>query len=648
MQLSNHTYTNLYPTINYIPLQDYDSMSVGDIRDTLNDKFNSINFHENRINKSLLNLAISNPRHLNEFFSRYSGYVYYKKFQYPVANEYSFRDYFNNEAVNPAIDGGWIVFSCNDAGRCEPTDYLILIFDYTGKLIKPYNYKIRNLQSGLTIYVRKTGLYNNSVVVANHNAELLSEDYTLKVVVIKKKNVTNDLRFVSKTYVDSNVFDTTIDDMNTLTPLLDTNYYAVFKKTLIDNFYRPVHRKKYNTVVTDENMLSFTINEDIETDTTFLFMNTLDYSELNIIFNVNNSNELVITDFSEDYYNYNLINNKIDYTNLISQYTDNGNIKRIPLVTKIGDDYYPIPFKRVYDTYLWVNGLKLTPGVDYFIDYTEPVSSNNSNNIYVDNLTSTSIVIDNLSSTTTIIDGLGGSINNVNDYGDYPPSIVLCEDQNFPIDNYTHIRLVLNQPYHPKNLCAYFDNIHEKGFINFEKDIVSYSAKQANLSFSDGKFVSSDDIEILSSNLLHVKNIDTKRKFEYNFNYLINPDVSTMVDYFNDYESDLDKFIRYSGYNKNIINDYVDFNNLDYTLTDQFYNSLSCSCASTNFSRYVNIEVDRTNTYFTGYVLKVTGLRLNDDIVVLDGYRTNNDDIKIIDSNRVNNNCVLVIDCNER
>lgn len=600
MQLSNHTYTNLYPTINYIPLQDYDSMSDVDIRDTLNERFNAINFHENRINKSLLNLAISNPRHLNEFFSRYSGYVYYKKFQYPVASEYSFRDYFNNEAVDPAINGNWIVFSCNDAGRCEPTDYLILLFDYTGELIKPHNYKIRNLQSGLTIYVRKTDLYNNNIVVANHNAALLSNDYTLKVVVIKKKNVTNDLRFVSKTYTDSNIFNFTNIDMITLSPLVDTNYYTVFKKVPTDEFYRPVHRKNYNVVVTDENKLSFNINEDIVADTEFLFMNTLDYNELNIVLN-----NLNIIDYTEEYFNYELINDKIDYTRIDNSINTNGNLKRIPLVTRLGDLTYPLAFKRVYDTYLWVNGLKLTPGVDYFIDYTD-----------------------------------------VNDI--YPPSIVLCEDQDFPIDNYSHIRLILNQPYHPKNLCAYFDNIHEKGFVDFEKDIVSYSAKQASLCFSDGKFVSSDDIEILSSNLLHIKNIDTRRKFEYNFNYLVNPDVSTIVDYFNDYESDLDKFIRYSGYNKNIIEDYVEFNNLDYTLTDQFYNSLSCSCASTNFSRYVNIEVDRSNTYFTGYVLKVTGLRLNDNLVVLDSNRTNNDDVKIINSNRTNNNCVLIIDCNER
>lgn len=590
---TNYTYTNLYPTINYIPLQDYDLMDETNIRDTLNEKFSSINHQENKINRSLLNIAISNPKYLNEFFSRYSGHVFYKKFQYPIASDYSYRDYFNNEAVHVDINSNWIVFPCNEAGRCEESEYLILIFDYQGKLIAPYNYKIRNLQSGLTLYVRKNDLYTNTIL-ANHNAELLSKDYTLKVVVIKKKNVTENLRYISKPYIGSDTFDFNLIDMNNIKPLIDTNYYSVFKKTLGDIYYRQVHRTKYNTIVTDSKLLSFTINETISNNTDFIFLNTIDYSELNIKTNIDSSNNLTIIDYNSKHFNYDLIQ---------SQYDSLGYVNRIPLVTKIGSNYYPLPFKRVYDIYLWVNGIKLTPGVDYFIDYNDE--------------------------------------DNIN-----PPSIVLCEDQHFPLDNHTHIRIILNQPYHPKNLCAYFDSINNKGVVNFERDVVSYSAFNANLAFSNGRFVSSDQIEVLSNNILAINNLTTNRRFEYNFNYLVNPDVSNLVNYFNNYEPDLNKFIRYSGYSKNIVEDYVEYNNINYTLSDTYINTLACTCASSNFSRYVNIEVDRSNTYISGYVLKVTGLRLNNNVAVFKCKRTRNDEtLKIINCKRTNNDCVLVLDC---
>lgn len=590
---TNYTYTNLYPTINYIPLQDYDLMDETNIRNTLNEKFASINHQENKINRSLLNIAISNPKYLNEFFSRYSGHVFYKKFQYPIASDYSYRDYFNNEAVHVDINSNWIVFPCNEAGRCEESEYLILIFDYQGKLIAPYNYKIRNLQSGLTLYVRKNDLYTNTIL-ANHNAELLSKDYTLKVVVIKKKNVTENLRYISKPYIGSDTFDFNLIDMNNIKPLIDTNYYSVFKKTLGDIYYRQVHRTKYNTIVTDSKLLSFTINETISNNTDFIFLNTIDYSELNIKTNIDSSNNLTIIDYNSKHFNYDLIQ---------SQYDSLGYVNRIPLVTKIGSNYYPLPFKRVYDIYLWVNGIKLTPGVDYFIDYNDE--------------------------------------DNIN-----PPSIVLCEDQHFPLDNHTHIRIILNQPYHPKNLCAYFDSINNKGVVNFERDVVSYSAFNANLAFSNGRFVSSDQIEVLSNNILAINNLTTNRRFEYNFNYLVNPDVSNLVNYFNNYEPDLNKFIRYSGYSKNIVEDYVEYNNINYTLSDTYINTLACTCASSNFSRYVNIEVDRSNTYISGYVLKVTGLRLNNNVAVFKCKRTRNDEtLKIINCKRTNNDCVLVLDC---
>lgn len=505
---TNYTFTNLYPTINYIPLQDYDLMDEANIRDSLNSKLASINFQENKINKSLLNIAISNPKYLNEFFSRYSGHVFYKKFQYPIASDYSYRDYFNNEGVHVDINSNWIVFPCNEAGRCEETDYVILIFDYEGKLIAPYNYKIRNLQSGLTIYVRKNDLYTNDIL-ANHNSELLSENYTLKVVVIKKKNVTNNVRYVSKTYSASSVFDFNNSDMNTISPLIDTNYYSVFKKITGDNYYRQVHRTQYNTIVTDNNLLSFNITESISPSTEFLFYNTIDYSELNIETNIA-ATVLTITDLGSKHFNYDLLQ---------AQYDDVGYVNRIPLVTKVGLDYLPLPFKRVYDIYLWVNGIKLTPGVDFFIDFND--------------------------------------VNNIN-----PPSIVLCEDKHFPLEDHCHIRIILNQPYHPKNVFAYFDSIGEKGTVFFEKDIISYSAKNANLSFSNGKFVSSDQIEVLSSNILAIRGLTTNRRFEYNFNYLVTPDVSSVVDYFNDYETELDKFIRYSGYDSKIIDDYIAYHSL--------------------------------------------------------------------------------------
>lgn len=626
---TNYTYTNLYPTINYIPLQDYDLMDEVNIRDSLNSKLFSINHQENRINRSLLNIAISNPKYLNEFFSRYSGYVYYKKFQYPIASDYSYRDYFNNEAVHVDINSNWIVFSCNEAGRCEEDQYLVLIFDYEGKLVAPYNYKIRNLQSGLTVYVRKNDLYTDSVL-ANYNSELLSENYTLKVLVIKKKNVTENLRYVEKsittsavTYLDNlssnniyldnlssnniyldnltglsssiiNNIDLSNNEMNTILPLIDINYYTIFKKISGDIYYRQLHRSDYNTIVTDNNRLSFNILEDILNDTNYIIMNTIDYSELNIVTNID-AGILSIIDQGSKHFNHDLIQ---------SQFDDVGYVNRIPLVTKIGSKYMPLAFKRVYDIYMWVNGIKLTPGVDFFIDFND---DNNTN----------------------------------------PPSIVLCEDQQFPLDNNTHIRIILNQPYHPKNLCAYFDNINDKGSVDFERDIVSYSVNGANLAFSNGRFVSSDQIEVLNNSLLMINNLTTNRRFEYNFNYLVNPDVSNLVDYFNNYESDLNRFIRYSGYSGSIINDYITYNNVIYTLSDTYINGLACTCASSNFSRFVNIEVDRSNIYNNGYVLLVTGLRLNNNIATFDCRRlTPNNNLKYINCTRQNNDCVLVLNCN--
>ena len=584
---TNYTYTNLYPTINYIPLQDYDLMDEANIRDTINNRLTSINHQENRINRSLLNIAISNPKYLNEFFSRYSGHIFYKKFQYPIALDYSHRDYFNSEAVPSGVNANWIVFSCNEAGRCEEMDYVILIFDSQGRLIAPYNYKIRNLQSGLTIYVRKRDLYNNKIL-ANINAELLSENYTLKVVVLKKKNVTDVLRYVSKTYSDSNIFDFVGGDMNTISPLIDTNYYSLFKKVIGDTYYRQVHRTQVNTILTDNNLLSFNILEYITPNTEFLFYNTIDYSELNIYTNVDND-ILTITNYNSKHFNYDLIQ---------SQYDDVGYVSRIPLVTKIGNDYFPLPFKRVYDIYLWINGIKLTPGVDYFINY-----------------------------------------NNVNDIN--PPSIVLCENQHFPISTNAHIRIILNQPYHPKNLCAYFDTINSRGIVNFERDIVSYSAFNANLAFSNGRFISSDQIQVINNNILAIDNLITNRRFEYNFNYLVNPDVSNIVNYFNNYESDLDKFIRYSNYDSNIINDYITYNNIS-NIVD---NNTDCDISTNIFYNFVNIVVDKSNTYIIGQVLEVTGSGLDNSTATFNCNRNDNNDLKVIDCNRGNNNCVLVLDC---
>jgi len=634
MQLSNYTYTNLYPTINFLPLQDYDLLDESNIKKTLNDRFYSINFQENKINKSLLNIAISNPKYLNEFFSRYSGPIFYKKFQYPIASDYSYRDYFNNEAVHMDVNSNWIVFPCNEAGRCEETDYIILIFDYEGKLVAPYNYKIRNLQSGLTIYVRKKDLYTN-IALANYNAQLLSDKYTLKVVVIKKKNVTEKVRYIKKTIYASDVI--TVDDLissrldiddlsaedivtddligrngtyyanldlsqdetnminlSRIKPILDTNYYTVFKKEnrgTSDIYHRQLHRVNYNTILTDNYKLSFNLLGNVLYDTEFLIMNTIDYSELNIIANVSGV-DLLITDVGSKFFNYDL---------LVEQYTASGFVNRIPLVTKIDNEYYPLPYKRVYDIYLWINGIKLTPGVDFFIDY-----------------------------------------NQYNDSS--PPSIVLCDDKLIPVTNNSHIRIILNQPYHPRNLCAYFDTIGDKGTVDFENDIVSYSAKMANLAFSNGKFVSSDQIEILNSGILAIKGLNTSRRFEYNFNYLVNSDISDMVDYFKDYETDLNKFIRYSGYSKNIINDYIDYNHLTNNLSNEFINTLACLCASTNFSRFVNIEIDRTGGVFR---LVVTGLRLNNETAIFNGERKiHNTNIKYIKGDRENNDCLLVINCN--
>ena len=641
---TNYTYTNLYPTINYIPLQDYDLMDEANIRYTLNEKLTSINFQENKINRSLLNIAISDPKYLNEFFSRYSGHMFYKKFQYPIASDYSYRDYFNNEAVHVDINANWIVFPCNEAGRCEEDEYLILVFDYEGRLIAPYNYKIRNLQSGLTVYVRKNDLYTNTVL-ANYDSELLSNRYTLKVVVIKKKNVTENLRYVRRLnsggVTNNFIIDFTEAEMTYLQPLIDTNYYSLFKKKDTDQYYRPVHRVNYNTIVTDNKLLSFSVNETVDASTDFIILDTIDYSELNITTDINGSNELVVTDHGSKLFNYDLLE---------AQYSEMGYVDRIPLVTKIDGVYYPLPFKRVYDIYLWVNGIKLTPGVDYFIYYYTPVTSVTSDyNIIVDDLASADIYVDDLASANIIIDDLGASPNTgiIPISISCPPSIVLCEDKHFPLDSNTHIRVILNQPYHPKNLCAYFDNINNKGPVDFERDIVSYSANSANLAFSNGRFVSSDQIEILNNSLLTINNLTTNRRFEYNFNYLVNPDVSSMVDYFNNYESDLNKFIRYSGYSGNIINDYILYNNITNTLSDTYINELACTCASSNFSRFVNIEIDRSNTYQNGYVLLVTGLRLNNDKAVFDCRRTiSNGNIKHINCNRPTNDCVLVIDCN--
>lgn len=95
----------------------------------------------------------------------------------------------------------------------------------------------------------------------------------------------------------------------------------------------------------------------------------------------------------------------------------------------------------------------------------------------------------------------------------------------------------------------------------------------------------------------------------------------------------------------------MDFNYNDYILSDTYINELGCTCASSNFNRYVNVEIDRSgyhnSTYDHGYVLKVTGLRLNNQVAVFDCRRLiPNSNLKLLDCRRDNIDCILVINCN--
>ena len=596
---TNYTYTNLYPTINYSPIQDYDLMDEANIRDTLNSRLASINFQENKINKSLLNIAISNPKYLNEFFSRYSGIYEYKKFVYKKASDYLFSSWFNSEAVHSSISNPvndlnrYVVFYCTNFGAIEEKDFVILVFDSSGKLIPFYNYIVKNISSGLVLYVRAYDKYDTSLVVGLVDSNELNNTYTLKVVVLKKKNsvdITN--RFISKVASASQVNGTTFNfdnlDTNKVIPIIDTNYYSLFKKIPNDTKYRQVYRENYNFFFSDQKLLGLNISEPIVANTEYIINNTIDYYELDVIYDYNGTTLTIVTQ--------NIYNN-ID----IESIGGDVNFNYIPLIRTDGK---PISFKRVYDIYLWINGYKLTPGVDFFIQY------NNTDSLR-------------------------------------PPSITLCENKKFPIGDNQHIRLIINQPYHPKNLCAYFDNITDKGVIDFGKDIVSYSAKGVSLCFSDGKFVSPEDITVINNTILHINKLNTNRRFEYNFNYLVSEDVNYIVDEFNNYESDLDKFIRYSNYTGDVINDYLLYNNIEYTLESYYDNIYSSDCASNNFIRFVNVEVDYTNIYRDGYNLIITSRRKDDSGFILDcNYDVNYANDVIFDCN-TNADITNIYDANE-